>query len=186
MERSVKGSLFVDYVRMLRARKNVDWSRYLEPQDIPFLNARILPDGWYPMATFARFGLAILDEIVLGDPFLARAWGAMSADQLASSEPGILVQRDPRESLMRLLVLRRSFFNFEVIDFPQLTDEHADVKVNYEMSPRAEHAACLQTLGFFCRLVELAGGQNVTGHLGLRSWEGDPTTTFTVDWESPE
>jgi len=185
MERKVKGSLFVDYVRMLRSRKDVDWTRRLEPADLPYLAVRIDPEAWYPMDTFSRFGLAILDEIALGDPFLARAWGRMSADQLVSLEPSILVAGDPRESLMRLLVHRRSFFDFEVVNIPQITDRHARVVVNYGMTPRAEQAACLQTLGFFGRLVELAEGRGVITQLAQRSWEGDPSTAFTIDWEPP-
>jgi hypothetical protein len=185
MERRVKGSLFVDYVRMLRSRKDVNWKRYLQDEDLPFLVERIHPDGWYPMETFARFGLAILDEIAHGDPFLARAWGRLSADQLVSMEPEILAEGDPRESVMRLVVHRRSFFDFDVVDLTQLSDTLAEVRVNYGMTPRAEQAACLQTLGFFGRLVELAGGRGVMAQLIVRSWEGDAITAFTVTWEPP-
>ena len=44
MSRQVKGTLFVDYVRMLRSRKDVDWTRYLKADDLPFLAARIAVD----------------------------------------------------------------------------------------------------------------------------------------------
>ena len=185
MERRVKGSLFVDYVRMLRSRKDVDWKRYLKEEDLPFLSTRIEADNWYPMETFARFGLAILDEIAQGESYLARAWGRLSADQLVSLEPSILVSADPRESVMRLVVHRRSFFDFDVVDLGQLSDNHAEVRINYGMTPRAEQAACLQTLGFFGRLVEIAGGRNVTARLTMRTWEGDALTAFTIDWEPP-
>jgi len=185
MERRVKGSLFVDYVRMLRSRKDVTWKRYLQEEDLVFLSTHIEPDSWYPMETFARFGLAILDEIAHGDPFLAKAWGRLSADQLVSIEPEILVKGDPRESVMRLVVHRRSFFDFDVVDLTQLSDNHAEVRINYGMTPRAEQAACLQTLGFFGRLVEIAGGRAVTAKLIVRTWEGDALTAFTVDWDPP-
>ena len=33
----VKGILFVDYVRMLRAHKGVDWSARLPAEDVPYL-----------------------------------------------------------------------------------------------------------------------------------------------------
>lgn len=102
MERHVKGSLFVDYVRMLRSRKDVDWGRYLQPEDLLYLDTRIHPDAWYPMETFARFGLAILDEIAHGDSFPARAWGRMSLEHMVTVHEGLLVPGDPRESLMRL------------------------------------------------------------------------------------
>ncbi len=185
MERRVKGSLFVDYVRMLRSRKDVDWARYLQPEDLLYLVGRIHPEGWYPMDTFARFGLAILDEIAHGDTFLARAWGRMSLDYLVTVHEGILVPRDPRESLMRLIVLRGSFFDFDAVSMPQLTDTHATVHVHYGMIARAEQAAAFQTLGFFGRLVELAGGLGVLTEFTHRAWEGDALTVFTVDWQSP-
>jgi len=185
MERRVKGSLFVDYVRMLRSRKDVDWSRYLQPEDLPYLRDRVQPEAWYPMDTFARFGLAILDEIAHGDTFLARAWGRMSLDYLVTVHEGLLVPRDPRESLMRLIVLRGSFFDFDPVSMPQATDTHATVRVQYGMTPRAEQAAAFQTLGFFGRLVELAGGLGVVTEFTHRSWEGDDGTTFTVDWHPP-
>ncbi len=185
MERRVKGSLFVDYVRMLRSRKDVDWSRYLQPEDLPYLTDRIHPEGWYPMDTFARLGLAILDEIARGDTFLARAWGRMSLDYLATVHEGFLVPGDPRESLMRLIVLRGSFFDFDAVSLPQLTDTHATVRVQYGMTARAEEAASYQTLGFFGRLVELAGGVGVLTEFTKKSWEGSEVTEFTVDWQPP-
>lgn len=187
MERHVKGSLFVDYVRMLRSHKDVNWSRYLQPVDVEYLHIRILPDGWYPMETFSRFGLAILDNIAGGDPFLARGWGRMSADQLADAHGAqLVVAGDPRESLMRLLVLRNTLFDFDALAIPQLTDRHASVHVSYQMAARAEQAACFQTIGFFGRLAELAGGKGVVTQLKSRAWEGDPITEFTVDWEPPD
>src|SRR6185436_14336279 len=54
--RQVRGVLLVDYVRMLRSQKSVDWSRHLEPQDLQYLETHIDPAGWYPMATFERMG----------------------------------------------------------------------------------------------------------------------------------
>jgi len=186
MEKHVKGSLFVDYVRMLRSRKDVDWARYLQPEDLLYLDTRIHPDAWYPMETFARFGLAILDEIAHGDSFPARAWGRMSLEHMVTVHEGLLVPKDPRESLMRLLVVRGSFFDFDPVTMPQLTDGHATVHVQYGMTARAEQAASFQTLGFFGRLVELAGGRSVITQLTARSWEGDPVSAFTVDWEPPE
>ncbi len=62
-DRRVRGVLFVDYVRMIRSNKQVDWGRYLSADDLRWLNARIDPDGWYPMESFERFGIAILHEV---------------------------------------------------------------------------------------------------------------------------
>ena len=79
----VKGTLFVDYVRMLRAKKGVDWARYLAPQDMPYLEQQISPEEWYPMAAFERMGLAILAEVAQSDMGLVRHWGRIQIDWLA-------------------------------------------------------------------------------------------------------
>jgi hypothetical protein len=185
MPRHVKGTLFVDYVRMLRSRKDVDWASRLSPPDLQFLQRRVEPNGWYPMETFERFGLLILDEIAKGDLLVVRAWGRLSVDPLVALHEGLLVRGDPRESLMRFQVLRRSFFDFEAVTIPELSDHSARVHVDYGMSPRAEQAACVQTQGFFARLVELAGGGGVRADFERRAWEGDTTTVVALDWDPP-
>jgi hypothetical protein len=182
MPRHVKGSLFVDYVRMLRVQKRIDWSRHLEPADLAYLSTQIEPDGWYPMESFERFGLAILAEIAHDDLIAVRMWGGLSTEIHVELHPTLLVPNDPCESLMRFLVLRQAFFDFECLQIPHLTDTEAKVSVNYGMNRRAEQAAAFQTVGFFSRFVELAGGRDVRSQLTARSWEGDAETTFTLEW----
>ena len=45
--RHVRGVLFLDYVRMLRSQKAVDWSTHLPPEDLTYLSTKIEPDAWY-------------------------------------------------------------------------------------------------------------------------------------------
>src|SRR5215468_9908882 len=116
MARNVKGVLFVDYVRMLRAHRDESWVQYLEPGDLVFLEQHIDPDGWYPMEVFERMGVAILKTV-------------------AGTVEGIVVPGDPRESLMRFQVYRRSFFDFDTLRVLQIDDGLADLEVAYGMSP---------------------------------------------------
>ena len=185
MSRNVKGSLFVDYVRMLRAHKDVDWARHLQPQDLEYLRSQIDPGAWYPMETFERFGLAILEQMAGGDLFVVRAWGRLQAETLAKSHVDLLVRNDPRESLMRFQVMRKSFFDFDAVTIPELSDTSARAHVDYGMRPRAEQAAANQTLGFFGRLVELAGAGSVKAYFEQRAWEGDAKTVLALEWELP-
>jgi hypothetical protein len=183
MPRHVKGTLFVDYVRMLRAHKGVDWRRYLLEADLPYLQATIEPEGWYPMETFERFGLAILDEMAKGDLLVVRAWGRLQVEQLAKAHVDLLVPGDPRESLMRFQVVRKSLFDFDAVTIPELSDASARVFVDYGMGSRSEQAAAHQTLGFFGRLVELAGATSVRAAFEQRAWEGDGKTVVSLDWD---
>ena len=83
MSRHVRGSLFSEYVRMIRRSKNVDWERQLTPGDVVYLREHIEADGWYPMATFERFGVAILSHFEGTTLDAVRLWGAFSASQFA-------------------------------------------------------------------------------------------------------
>src|SRR5688572_15065875 len=111
----VKGVLFVDYVKMLRAHRGRTWHEFLEPEDLPYLHQTIDPDGWYPMESFERLGIAIFQVIAEGDLGLVRDWGSASVVRIVHLNEHVLAEGDPRESLMRFCVLRRSLFDFEAV-----------------------------------------------------------------------
>jgi hypothetical protein len=181
MNRQVRGTLFVDYVRMLRAKKGADLSGHLTPDEIQYLSQRIDPNGWYPMETFERMGLAILGEITPSLE-LIRAWGRGQIDWLSQKHPNLVVPGDALETLRRFRVLRASFFNYEALRIAHLCDGEAVITVAYGMSPRAEEAATYQTLGFFERLLEVAGATETKAWLASKSWE-DSSTTIRLRWE---
>ena len=177
------GTLFVDYVRMLRARKDVDWAKYFSPDDLPYLTARIKPDAWYPMSTFERMGLAILDVVAHKDLETVKAFGAASVDWLAEQHPMLLEKGDPRESVMRFQVLRQSFFDFPALEVLGVSDTDAQLGIAYQMGPTAEEAAAVQTMGFFTRLLELAGAKNEEAKFTSRAWANEPSTVLELTWE---
>jgi hypothetical protein len=182
VDRRVKGTLFVDYVRMLRAHKAADWSRHLLPEDMSFLVRRIGADEWYPMESFERMGLAILAEVASGDLEAVRAFGRVSIDWLCQQHPNLLAPGDPRDTLMRFQVLRRSFFDYAALEMRSISDGEAAILVRYGMGPRAEEAATWQTLGFFERLLEVAGARDVKAWLSSRTWAGDGATLIQLRW----
>ena len=179
----VKGVLFADYVRMLRAHRGRTWHEFLEPEDIVFLHQEIDLDTWYPMETFERLGVAIFQVIAEGDLGLVRDWGRASVDRIVGTNEDVLVRGDPRESLMRFFVLRRSLFDFEALSMLQLCDASASIGVEYGMLPMAERAAAVQTMGFFESLIALAGGGDVHGEFLEMSWRGDRQTIIGFAWQ---
>jgi len=181
----VKGILFVDYVRMLRARKGVDWSERLPAEDLPYLTRRIHPGSWYPMDTFERMGNQILDLIAGGDLIAVREWGRLSVDQLRADQPKLVAKGDAMESVSRFQVMRSVYFDFDAIELLMLHDGAALIGITYHMGMPAEQAACWQTLGFFERLVELSGAVHVEATFVARSWTGDPRTVLALDWKMP-
>ena len=98
MTRQVRGMLFVDYVRMVRGRKDVDWMPHLDGADLHYLSHPIDPAGWYPMETFERLGLAILHEIARGQQEGVRMWGRFQVLSSQKQFPELVAagfDRDP-------------------------------------------------------------------------------------------
>jgi hypothetical protein len=178
----VRGALFLDYVKLIRATKSVDWSRYLEPEDFAYLREQIDDAAWYPMATFERMGLAILHAVAQSSVATVRYWGQHQADAMLRTQPDILEPGNPRETLMRVAVHRRGFFDYEVLTLREIGDGHALCWLAYRMSDVAELAACAQTAGALEALASRAGGADVTAVFAARTWEGDEETLLELDW----
>ena len=181
--RHVRGALFVDYVRMLRSRKDVNWSSSLKPEDIAFLSHRIVPEQWYPMESFERMGLAILAEVAGGDIPSVKEWGRSSIDGLQATHRDLVTPGDPRETLMKFHVLRTGFFDFPALVVNEINDGEASLEIAYQMGKLAEEAASNQTLGFFERLLELSGARAAHLSFASRSWAGDAVTLLVIGWE---
>ncbi len=176
--------LFADYVRMVRGHKGVDWSTQLAPEDLPYLQQRIEPGQWYPMETFERLGLAILRHVALGDLNAVRMWGRFSVDELRAANPTLLAEGDPAETLNRFRVLRSAFFDFEALEIPMLIDGEAHVVIRYHMGNAAEEAASHQTMGFFERLLQLAGAtDDLSARFVERTWAGGTRTLLALSWQ---
>ena len=186
MARCVRGHFFVEYVRMIRRRKDVDWERVFPAEDLTYLKQPILPNEWYPMETFERFGVAILTEFEGVSLGAVRSWGKLSASRYSAENPTLVAMNDPVESLMRLKVMRSTLFNFKAFDIPMLGDRQARVAVTYHMGPVAEEAACHQTMGFCEEVLSLAGATEIRAFFEERAWRGDPKTLFSLEWKGPE
>lgn len=184
MQRNVRGVLFLDYVKMLRAFKTIDWSLHLPPNDCAFIVAsrRIEPGAWYPMESFERLGDAILKHVARGDLPSVRSWGRIQVGPLREANPALLSPDDAVETLMRFRVLRATYFDFPALDIPTLIENHAEIVVSYYMGASAEEAACYQTMGFFEGLLTAAGASDVYARFEQCVWKGDPRTLLVIDW----
>ena len=181
--RHVKGSLFVDYVRMLRGHKGVDWGQLLPPEDVALLGSRIAPEAWYPMDAFERLGNQILRLVAMHDLQAVRIWGRFSVDALRYAQPALVAAGDPIETLNRFRVLRATFFDFDALAVVLLHDREAELVIRYHMGPEAEEAAAMQTLGFFERLLEVAGATSVRARFRSRAWADEPRTLLALAWD---
>lgn len=169
---------------MLRGHKGVDWAPLLPPTDRRYLTDRIDPSGWYPMETFERMGNLILRVVARDTMEAVKMWGRLSVDQLRVAQPMLVEPGDPIETLNRFRVLRATYFDFDALEVLMLHEGEAQIAVHYYMGMPAEEAASWQTLGFFERLLEIAGAQDVRGKFRARSWMGDERTLLQIAWRA--
>jgi len=183
-ERKVKGSILMDYVRMIRANKDREWDKYLTDEDWEIINDRVLPSVWYPLETFRRAGLAAFYELGAGDLDKVRAWGRISLEQLVKGiYKTVISEPDPMKALERFVLLRQQFFNFADMRFEKLGDKHAKIWIAYEPEEKGAEPYAAQLEGTFQRMVEIAGGVNVKTAVSPGEWEGNKGMEFDIIWE---
>lgn len=180
--RNVKGVLFLDYVRMLKAHKAVEWSSILPASDLRYLEEPIDVTAWYPMETFERMGNAILRFVAGGELMPVQLWGRVSASQMRTMNPKLLSAGDPVETLHRFKVMRATFFDFPALEILMLHEGEAQIEIRYHMGMPAEEAAAVQTMGFFEGLLDLAGARNIDAQFREKSWESDDRTVLVLRW----
>lgn len=182
----VRGSLFSDYVRMIRGFKGIAWDELLTPGDLAMVQSHIVVGSWYSMEAFERLGDLILEHIAQGSVEAVRAWGRITVDQLRALDPALVAPDDAVETLKRFHLFRREFFNFDPLILVRAGAGSARFQIQYFMGPSAEEAASYQALGFFERLLEVAGARDSRGELVERSWEGAEHTILDLRWADPE
>ena len=111
-------------------------------------------------------------------------WGGISVDQLSAASPNLVAKGDPVETMMRFRVQRATYFDFEALEIPTLVEDHAHVVVHYCMGGVAEEAASYQTMGFFERLLEMAGTTHIHARFLERSWKEDARTVLELTWKT--
>jgi len=183
MDKQVKGTLFIDYVRMIRKLKDVDWTRYLTPEDMKIIGEMILPSQWHPLETYQNMGVAVFHEIAKGEVDVVSSWGRASMDELVKVYKTMANQGQPIDSMKKFQALRSRFFNFEILQITDHKDNHVSITVDIAFERIAETAYAYQMLGSFERLLELSGANTIKHEFANKAWEGDPNTVIELSWE---
>ena len=183
-KRMVKGTMLVDYIRLMRSRKDILWDKYLTEEDMELLKGRILPMGWYSFETFQRCGLAVLREIAGSDLNVVRQFGRLTMKNLIENTyPLIAKSKDVFETFHALQNIRSRFFNFAAPTFDKIGPK--SLRVTFENAPDTEglEAFCYQYIGGYDYLIERYGGKNIQITWEKRAWEGDNGVSFVLKWD---
>ncbi len=191
MELKVKGTVLLDYVRLIRDNKDKDWDKYLTDEDWEIINRRVLPSLWYPVESVTRCGKAVFYEIAGGDLNTVKQFGKFNADTLFSkgtykSTLDMVIQKGGgvAEFIERYANMSPTFSNFIKHSVEKISEKHLkfhvdlDKKLGDVLEPFS-----FQLAGTIERLAELAGGKNVKVDVKVDTEADPPTADFDVTWE---
>jgi hypothetical protein len=106
-----KGSILLDYVRIIRANKDLNWNRHLRPEDWEIINSKILPSQWYPLETYRRVGNAVFREVAKSNLETTRQFGRFNIKNVLQIYKNILVPGNPVKSVSNYIVLQKTFID---------------------------------------------------------------------------
>jgi len=168
-DRKVKGSLLLDYVRMIHADKSRDWGKYLTKEEMDVINGRILASIWYPHDIYMKCGNAVFQEIAGGSLSVARQFGKFNAGSLfqgtykGTLESVLAKGGGVVKFLERYASMTPNLFNFATVSMKIISDKHATcvIKADLDFSEFPAEPFFNQLAGTIEGLVEMSGGKNV-------------------------
>ena len=183
MRKLVRGSVFVDYVRMIRARPDVEWASQLADADERLLERRISDHDWYPFDALERMGGAILGEVAQWDMDRVEAWGRVTLDNLDRRYGGFVTAGAPLASLRGFSEVCPELLNFPGIQVGDLVDGSGRLIIDIPADQHVQTAAYHLMVGLITRLLGRSGAGTVRHAHRYAAWAGDPLTVIDFSWQ---
>ena len=185
----IKGAIIVNYVRMIRASKDLPWGEYLTKEDMELVHGNIMPSTWYPLEVFEHVGYAVFMLMGKGDLNVARAFGALSVQETFSRvyQKVLFQEKDMVSVLKKFVVLRKQFIRFEDPDFDSMSMELIEdnkVKMilkapefNKYIKPYTHQVA-----GAFEKLLEMSDAKDIRVNIVSIQSETEPGSEIEITW----
>lgn len=183
-DKQVKGTMLLDFVRIIRSNKGMDWNKHLKPEDWEVINSLVLPTKWYPFEFYLRCAMASFILLAKGKLETARLNGRFMAKSLfESTYKSIVNSKNPMKGLNQFVLTYGSFFNFSSLKFEEVEEKHAKIHHDYDTGKDVIMPYCHQLMGMFDTLVQMTGGKNHNITFSAKQWEGAPSTIFDITWQ---
>ena len=181
-DKLIKGTLFSEYVRMIKSSRDLPWDQYLTDEDFKLIEDRILASGWYPLDAYKRMGLAVFKLIAKSNVDAAWNWGRASMEGITKIYKNLLAVDTPGDAARRFCIIQRNVLNFEFLEVENV--EPGTVKIHFlvKFGDEADHAYAYHFGGMLERLLELTSDS--PEHLIIldKAWEGAEHTVFEMKW----
>lgn len=159
----IKGTMAIDFVRIVRANRDKNWEKWLTPADLEIVNGKVLPSNWYPYDFFRRIAFAVFKEIAGGNLLTAQQFGRFQMRGLLAIYKNVLRPGDPGASVKTLAALYRTFIRGA---YETRTTELEERSLTFEIEAAVEDDEerllpfVYQVSGYILEIAEQAGGKN--------------------------
>ncbi len=182
-QRMVKGSVLVDFVKVIQATKHIEWDKYLLPEDLELTRSMVIPSNWYPMEAYQRMGLAVWKLVAGENEGIARTFGKQAMQKLLDGPyRRLLKQDDPHLAMQKFMELRQTLFNFSDFEMQQTGERSIRVTIKGPLDYEGLEIFTILVGVHFEVLVEANLGRNVVVDAG-RSDDDNDSLVYEISWE---
>jgi uncharacterized protein (TIGR02265 family) len=181
--KQVKGSAMVHFVKAIRANKSGIYNKYFQKEDLEIIMKPVLPAFWYPYETYKRCFNAVFEVAAKKDYEKVKEWARAYAELIMTDIYKHTIKKDnPLDHIRNAPIYIQTFYNFG----------HAEAKVegpNRVLLNLSDYDSDFAPfyffhLGWFQRVAELCGAQNVKCEFLEMSWiTKSNTTSFLITWK---
>lgn len=176
--RRVKGTSILQLVKVLRDARQKRPLR-MSPAASSFLEQRILPNGWYPVAMMVELLGVLFEQLQRSDERVALQGGIDAARQaLSGPYSGFVSAADPSACVMSLRHLWRASY-----DFGQLEAHGESARsVVFTLSgfPDITLVHAILVMAWAVAAAQVKGGQDARGEIIERPWQGARVLRYRV------
>ena len=183
-KRMVKGLMLMDYIKLIRTAKDIQWDKYLTEEDFETITGRIVPMGWYSFETYRNCGKAVLTEIAKGDMNIVKQFGRSFMRNIIDNVYTFLGKTNGVfEGFQGLDNIGSRFFSFAYPKFEQVGEKSLRVTIVDAPGDELLEALAWQLIGSYEFLIEHYGGQEVEIDWIKKQWDGDECVSFNLNWQ---
>jgi hypothetical protein len=180
----VKGTLLLDYVKLIRTNPDRPWAKWLTPEDLAIVHGQVLASGKYPFVSFSRIGYSVFKEIASSNLEIVRGFGHFFIKGMMEVYgKSVLVPGDAVETISKFTQLYKVWM---IGGVETSMEKLGDKKLVFRITPPEEgqleegtKAYMHQVAGQIEELVRLACGatcrvevhKTATGYDFIAEWE---------------
>ena len=181
----VKGIAILEFVKLVRREKNINWEKHLKPEDMEIVYSTVRPINWYPGDTYWRLHRAATIEVGKFNNQTSLFFGRVVAQSYIELYKHIMIKGDPAASLQGFINVWNMFYDFEGAPYKnsELEQNPGSIKITaYDYPSMLFHDMRMSffygVAGYYQEIAEQALGREVECKIRDKQDRYEITLTF--------